>query len=96
MKHVCPASGLARPACHSPERQHGSPGGEPRYTGWRLDKKDLCVAKLCALREKDQNFVAALFGSKLIDRDIILTRLATVDERHRGAGRSAPVHGCGH
>jgi hypothetical protein len=33
--------------------------GEPQYTGWCLDKEDLCVAKLCALREKDRNFVAA-------------------------------------
>jgi hypothetical protein len=30
--------------------------GEPQYTGWCLDKEDLCVAKLCAFREKDQNF----------------------------------------
>jgi hypothetical protein len=65
-----------------------APDGEPQYTGWCLDKEDLCVAKLCALRE-DQNFVAALFRSRLIDRDIILTRLATVDERHRGAAERA-------
>jgi hypothetical protein len=31
--------------------------GEPQYVGWCLDKEDLCVAKLCALREKDRNFV---------------------------------------
>jgi hypothetical protein len=36
------------------------PGGEPQFTGWCLDKEDLCVAKLCALREKDQNFVSEL------------------------------------
>ena len=24
--------------------------GEPQFTGWCLDKEDLCVAKLCALR----------------------------------------------
>jgi hypothetical protein len=66
------------------------PDGEPQYTGWCLDKEDLCVAKLCAFREKDRNFVAALFGSKLIDREIILTRLTTVDERYRrAAGRAA-------
>lgn len=29
--------------------------GEPQYTGWCLDKEDLCVAKLCALREKHRN-----------------------------------------
>ena len=30
-----------------------APSGKPRYIGWCLDKEDLCVAKLCALREKD-------------------------------------------
>lgn len=29
-----------------------APGGEPQYTGWCLDKEDLCVAKLCAFRNK--------------------------------------------
>lgn len=29
-----------------------APGGEPRYTGWCLDKEDLCVAKLCAFRKR--------------------------------------------
>ena len=28
-----------------------------QFTGWCLDKEDLCVVKLCAFREKDQNFV---------------------------------------
>lgn len=37
-----------------------APSGEPRFTGWCLDKEDLCVAKLTAFREKDRNFVAAL------------------------------------
>ncbi len=44
-----------------------APSGEPQFTGWCLDKEDLCVAKLCALREKDQNFVAALMEAHLID-----------------------------
>lgn len=66
-----------------------APDGEPQYTGWCLDKEDLCVAKLCAFREKDQNFVAALFHAKLIDRETILARLATVDERHRRAAERA-------
>jgi hypothetical protein len=34
-------------------------GGEPVFTGWCLDKEDICVAKLCALREKDREFVRA-------------------------------------
>ena len=62
-----------------------APDGEPRYTGWCLDKEDLCVAKLCAFREKDQNFVAALVRSALVDRETVLTRLLTVDERYRQA-----------
>jgi hypothetical protein len=33
-----------------------APSGETQFTGWCLDKEDLCVAKLCALREKDRNF----------------------------------------
>ena len=43
-------------------------------TGWCLDKDDLCVAKLCAFREKDRNFVAALVRSALVDRATILSR----------------------
>ena len=27
-----------------------APSGKPVFTGWCLDKEDLCVAKLCALR----------------------------------------------
>jgi hypothetical protein len=62
-----------------------APDGEPQYTGWCLDKEDLCVAKLCAFREKDQNFVAALMRSALVDRETILTRLTALDERYRPA-----------
>ena len=62
-----------------------APGGRPRYTGWCLDPEDLCVAKLCALREKDQNFVAALLDAGLVDPDVITARLATVPTEHRPA-----------
>lgn len=31
------------------------PGSNPQFTGWCLEPHDLCVAKLCALREKDAN-----------------------------------------
>ena len=44
-----------------------APSGAPRFTGWCLDKKDLCVAKLAAFREKDRNFVAALLEANLVD-----------------------------
>jgi Nucleotidyltransferase of unknown function (DUF6036) len=63
--------------------------GEPQFTGWCLDKEDLCVAKLCALREKDRNFVAALLRAGMVDASIILARLATMDMKHRAAADGA-------
>jgi hypothetical protein len=66
-----------------------APSGKPRYIGWCLDKEDLCVAKLCALREKDQNFVAALLDAGLVDAAIIAARLATVPARHAPAAQRA-------
>jgi len=63
--------------------------GEPQYTGWCLDKEDLCVAKLCALREKDRNFVTALLYTSLVDPAIILARLLTVEDRYRAAADRA-------
>ena len=55
-----------------------APSGQPQFTGWCLDKEDLCVAKLCALREKDQNFVAALLDVCLVDPAVIADRLTSV------------------
>jgi len=55
-----------------------APTGEPLFTGWCLDKEDLCVAKLMAHREKDRNFVAALLDASLVNRDLIAARLSTV------------------
>lgn len=66
-----------------------APSGEPQFTGWCLDKEDLCVAKLCALREKDRNFVSALMTAGLVDVPIILARLTTVAVRHREAADRA-------
>ena len=59
-----------------------APGGEPQFTGWCLDKEDLCVAKLYAFREKDRNFVAALLDAHLVDSDVIAARLRGVPDRH--------------
>jgi hypothetical protein len=59
------------------------PGGGRQFTGWCLDKEDLCVAKLCAFREKDQNFVSALLEAGLVDAEVITVRLSTVTERYR-------------
>ena len=60
-----------------------APAGTPQFTGWCLDKEDLCVAKLCALREKDQEFVAALLTHGLVDPAHIMERLPTVGPRHQ-------------
>ena len=65
------------------------PSGHPQFTGWCLDKEDLCVAKLCAFREKDQNFVTALVGAGLTDRQTIIDRLPTVDDLHQEAAQRA-------
>ena len=63
--------------------------GSPQYTGWCLDKEDLCVAKLCALREKDRNFVAALLDADLVDAAVITTRLSEVPARHQASAEHA-------
>lgn len=40
------------------------------------------MAKLCALREKDRNFVAALLKAGLVDAEVIAERLPTVPARY--------------
>jgi hypothetical protein len=55
-----------------------APSGSPQFIGWCLEPHDLCVAKLCALREKDQNFVRALLQEGLVDAAVIAGRLHTV------------------
>lgn len=62
-----------------------APSGYPQYIGWCLDKEDLCVAKLCAFREKDRNFVGALIEERLVDAIVIADRLNTVDSRYTSA-----------
>ncbi len=62
-----------------------APSGTPRFTGWCLDKEDLCVAKLCALREKDQRFVRALLDAGLVDQATIAERLRHLPAHHRQA-----------
>lgn len=66
-----------------------APEGEPLFTGWCLDKEDLCVAKLAAFREKDRNFVAALLKADLVDADLIAERLSTVPPGHATAVEGA-------
>lgn len=68
-----------------------APSGQPLFTGWCLDPHDLCVAKLCAGREKDLNFVAALVREELVDRRIIERRLSLVDHAYEAAAGRARV-----
>jgi hypothetical protein len=63
--------------------------GHPQVTGWCLDKEDLCVAKLCAFRPKDQNFVQALIQEHLVDPVVITDRLGTVNARYTSAIETA-------
>ena len=63
--------------------------GEPRFTGWCLDKEDLCVAKLVALREKDRNFVTALLKAHLVEADLIESRLRTIPNDRVAARQAA-------
>jgi hypothetical protein len=42
------------------------------------DAHDLCVSKLCAFREKDLEFVAALVSADLVEASSLQARLATV------------------
>jgi hypothetical protein len=62
-----------------------APAGHPQYIGWCLDKEDLCIAKLCAFREKDRNFVDALITDGLVDPALIASRLQTVPERYHSS-----------
>lgn len=55
------------------------PGSQHQFTGWCLERHDLCAAKLCALRTKDQNFVGALLDAGLVDPAVIDARLTEVD-----------------
>lgn len=66
-----------------------APSGSPRYIGWCLDKEDLCVAKLCAYREKDLNFVGALLRAGLVETELIADRLLTVPGQHTSAAERA-------
>jgi hypothetical protein len=62
-----------------------APTGEPRFTGWCLDKEDLCVAKLIAFREKDLNFVGSLLEDGLVDAEEVTRRLGSVASGHKAA-----------
>lgn len=65
------------------------PPGELPFTGWCLDKEDLCVAKLIVFREKDVNFVGALLDDRLVDGDEVVRRLGEVATLHQTAAKRA-------
>lgn len=69
-----------------------APTGQPQYIGWCLNKEDLCVAKLCAFREKDRNFVDALIADGLVDPALIAARIVTVPDRYSST-LSVQAHG---
>lgn len=52
------------------------------YAGLCLDPANLCMAKLCAGREKDRAFVAAFFGADLVDREAVRQRLGNMPPEH--------------
>lgn len=68
-----------------------APSGHPQFTGWCLNVEDLCVAKLCALREKDQNFVAALLRADLVDPLKVAARLQSMSEETGPSARALAV-----
>ncbi|GAB3994062.1 DUF6036 family nucleotidyltransferase [Nocardioides marmoraquaticus] len=62
-----------------------APGTGRRCTGWCLDVHDLCVAKMCAHRTKDRNFVRALLDAGLVEAEVLTSRLQQVDGVHAAA-----------
>lgn len=59
------------------------------YTGLCLDPHDLCVAKLCAGRDKDRTFVNAVIGAGLVDSVLVRERLQSLPEKwHANAHRA--------
>jgi hypothetical protein len=67
------------------------PSGTPQFIGWCLESHDLCAAKLCALREKDLNFVSTLLDAGLVDADTIEERLRLIPARHKASAGRASV-----
>lgn len=70
-------------------RNTAAPSGAPQFVGWCLDKEDLCVAKLCAGREKDLNFVTALIEGGLVSAQIVADRCAQVEAVRRPSAERA-------
>ena len=67
-----------------------------QYAGLCLDPADLCVAKLCAGREKDRAFVAALFQAHLVDRAVVWERLQNMPPEHAEVAAAVLAELTGH
>jgi len=68
-----------------------APEGRPEFTGWCLEKHDLCASKLCAFREKDINFVSALLDAGLVYAGTIAERMRNLpDDKATKADRALP------
>lgn len=50
-----------------------------RFVGWCLEGHDLAASKLAAFRDKDRDFVRVLLVEGLIDTDVLLERVASMD-----------------
>lgn len=57
--------------------------------GLCLEPHDLCVAKLCAHREKDTRFVAAIIKAGLVDPQLIADRLGNFEGKDKAAAAVA-------
>ena len=59
-------------------------------TGWCLEVHDLIIAKAVAGREKDVEFIREAMGAELVDRTVLLHRLAAteLDDRQRASIRA--------
>lgn len=65
-----------------PHDGHRSVLTNARCIGWCLDPHDLCVAKLCAHREKDIRFVQTIIDAELVDAALVRSRLRSLPPLH--------------
>jgi hypothetical protein len=66
-----------------------APAGEPRFTGWCLDKEDVLRREADRAPREGRNFVGALLAADLVDPDLIATRLMMISREHPKATERA-------
>jgi hypothetical protein len=64
-------------------------GDGPQFTGWCLDKEDLCVAKLCAFRERTRISSPRCSRPASSIPGVIAARLVTVPVQYRPSAAHA-------